>query len=390
MTYESRQLTLLILFRTSRSIAAGMIMLAFPYLVLNLLHYGPVKLGLIYSVAAVATAMLGLLFGFLADTWGRKRTLVVVGTLLPLSSALVYFSYHLAALFLAGILGGYSATGSLMGGGVGGAAQPIQSAIIADLSTLENRTRYFSVLTFLSGIFAALGAPLVKFFAMSDIFLVATFVSLAGLGFLWPLRASNVRGDPRRLESRRAIGKFTITGMLNGFSQGLIVPFLIPFFVIVFHVPRSRMAVYAFWSGTLAAVGILAAPWLERRLGFLRSMVITRGAGAALLLLLPFMHYLVLALAIYILTPALRIMALPVQQTALTEMVGQEETGRALGINQVARLAASSGAIALTGILFGAAEIAAPFFLYAGLMAANLTLYVRFFRSNPVDDRVRA
>ncbi len=367
-----------------------MIMLAFPYLVLNVLRYGAVKLGLIYSVAAVATAVLGLLFGFLADTWGRKRTLVVVGMLLPLSSALVYFSHHLAALFLAGILGGYSATGSLMGGGVGGAAQPIQSAIIADLSTLENRTRYFSILTFLSGVFSAVGALLARYFTMNGIFLTATLVALGGLIFLAPLQTSQVRGDFRRLESKRTIGKFTLTGMLNGFTQGLIVPFLIPFFVIVFHVPKSRMAVYAFWSGALAAVGILAAPWLERRMGFLKSMVVTRGLGAILLPLLPFVHYLFLALAIYILTPALRIMALPVQQTALTEMVGQEETGRALGINQVARLAASAGAIALTGVLFGAAEIALPFLLYGGFMGANLALYVRFFRNNPVDDRARA
>jgi predicted MFS family arabinose efflux permease len=389
MTRASRQLLLLILFRTSRSIAAGMIMLAFPYLVLTVLHYGAVKLGFIYSMAAVATAVLGLLFGFLADTWGRKRTLVAVGMLLPASSALVYFSHHLAILFLAGILGGYSATGSLMGGGVGGAAQPIQSAIIADLSTSENRTKYFSVLTFLSGVFAAVGALLAKFFHMGAIFLIATLVALAGLAFLWPLKTSEVRGDVRRLESKRTIGKFTITGILNGFTQGLIVPFLIPFFVIVFHIPRSRMAVYAFWSGMLAAVAILAAPWLERRMGFLRSLVVTRGMSAALLLFLPFVHYLVLALAIYILTPALRIMALPVQQTALTEMVGQTETGRALGINQVARLASSSGAIVLTGALFGAAEIAAPFLIYGGIMAANLGLYVYFFRRNPVDDRFR-
>ncbi len=389
MTFASRQVLLLILFRTSRSIAAGMIMLAFPYLVLRVLHYGPVKLGLIYSVAAIATAVLGLLFGFLADTWGRKRTLVIVGILLPVSSALVYLSQHLAVLFLAGILGGYSATGSLMGGGVGGAAQPIQSAIIADLSTLENRTKYFSVLTFLSGIFAALGALLAKFFSMDAIFLVATLIALAGLVFLWPLKTSNVRGELRRLDSKFTIGKFTITGTLNGFTQGLIVPFLIPFFVIVFHIPRSRMAVDAFWSGGLAAVAILAAPWLERRMGFLRSMVFTRGIGAALLVLLPFIHYLALALAIYILTPALRIMALPVQQTALTEMVGQTETGRALGINQVARLASSAGAIALTGTLFEASEIAVPFMLYAGFMAANLLLYVYFFRSNPIDDRAR-
>jgi MFS family permease len=389
MTDESRQLLYLVLFRISRSLAAGMIMLAFPYLILTIHHYGALKLGLLYSAGALATAVLGLLFGFLADARDRKSTLVIVGLMLPASSLLVFFSGRLALLFAACAIGGYSATGSLMGGGVGGAAQPIQSALVADLTTIETRTRYYSILTFLSGIFAAFGALLAKFFTTVDVFLVATLIAAAGLVFLAPLRAPHVRGDLRRLESKRTIGKFTITGLFNGFSQGLVMPLLIPFFVIVFHVPKERMAVFAFASGGFAATAILAAPWLERRVGFLKSIALTRGLSAGLMLLLPFSPYLWLALVIYILTPGLRVMAVPVQQTALTEMVAKGETGRALGINQVGRLAASAGGIAIGGALFEISEIALPFLLYAAIIGGNLILYFRFFRVNPVDDRLK-
>jgi len=71
-------------------------------------------------------------------------------------------------------------------------------------------------------------------------------------------------------------------------------------------------------------------------------------------------------------------MAVPVQRTAFTEMVQQDELGRALGINQVARLWASSGGITLTGYLFSVSEIAAPFCIYAVAMTANIYLYFRF------------
>lgn len=389
MSHGSRQLLLLILFRISRSLAAGMIMLAFPYLVLTVLRYGALELGLIYSAGAIATAIFGLLVGFLADLWGRKGTLVLVGLMLPVSSLLVFISGHLAMLFAASAVGGYSATGSLTGGGVGGASQPIQTAFVADLTTVETRTRIYSILTFLSGIFSALGALLARFYSTTGAFLVATLIATAGLVFLIPLQAVRVRGNVRRLDSKRTIGKFTITGLLNGFSQGLVMPLLIPFFVLVFHVPKERMAVFAFSSGTLASVAILGAPWLETRLGFLKGIAFTRGLGATLLLFLPFSPYLWPALAIYIVVPALRIIAVPVQQTALTEMVAQNEAGRALGINQVSRLAASAGGIALGGALFEISEIALPFLLYSVAVGVNLFFYFRFFRVNPVDERLK-
>ncbi len=381
------QLILLALFRVTRSVAAGMITIAFPYLILRSLHYSALMLGLLYTAAALATAVFGLLFGFLADIWGREKTLWVVGLLIPLSAGLVYFSSHLAILFVASILGGFSATGSLMGGGVGGAAAPIQSAVIADLTTPENRTSYFSILTFLSGVFAAGGALLVRVFSIREAFLAAALISLAGVVLLFPIRARNVRGKLRKLESKGVIGKFTLTGALNGFTQGLITPFLIPFFVLVYHVPKGQMSVYGFVSGVVGSLALLAAPLLEQHWGFVRSIAVTRGLGTALLIALPLIHLLPLAVVIYCLTPALRIMALPVQQTALTQMVVPDEIGRALGINQVARLAASSGGIALTGELFNVDDFGLPFYLYAVVMSFNILLYFRFF--GPLEARLR-
>ena len=380
------QIFLLALFRTSRSIAAGMITIAFPYLVLTTRHYGALKLGLLYTSAALATAAFSLLCGFLTDVWGRGRTLFLAGLMLPVSSGIVCLSSRLPALFVACILGGYSATGSLMGGGVGGAAQPIQNAVIADLTTPENRTSCYSILTFLSGMFAAFGALMARFFEVQELFVAATLISGVGLVALFFLRTEKVRGNIRRLHSKLVIGKFTITGILNGFTQGLVVPFLIPFFVIVFHVPKSKMGVYAFAGGLLAAVALLAAPQLERRWGFVKSIAVTRGLGTVLVLLLPFCHVYAIAVAIYLVIPALRVTAVPVQQTALTEMVHQDELGRAMGINQVARLGASSGGIMLTGYLFEISEIPLPFCIYVAAMAVNIYLYFRFFPPAAQDD----
>ncbi|HLX76566.1 MAG TPA: MFS transporter [Terriglobales bacterium] len=377
--FSNRHLVYLLLFRISRSIAAGMITLAFPYLVLNKYHYGSLTLGLLYTAAAVATAVAGLLVGFLADLWGRRRSLWLIGLMLPVSSAIVLGTHHLAWLFLAVTLGGYSATGSLIGGGVGGAAQPVQTAILASLAESRERTIYFSVFSFLGGVCAAGGSLAARLFTTRDVFAAATVVALAGLVFLIPLRLPEPAGELRRMKSARVIGQFSVTGVLNGFSQGLIMPFLIPFFVLVYHLPKDRMAIYSFASGVLGALALLTAPKLDQWLGFVRAIAWTRGLGAVMIALLPLWHNLPLALAIYLLIPALRVAALPTQQRALTDMVHAEETGRALGFNQVMRLGASSGAVALTGYLFEETDFAMPFELYAAIMVANIFLYFRFF-----------
>lgn len=383
----NRYLFLLAVFRVSRSLAAGMISIAFPYLVLIHLQKSPLVLGLLYTSAAVATAALGLFFGFLTDMWGQKKTLVVVGLMLPASSLLVSLSgRHLWVLFLACMVGGYSATGSLMGGGVGGAAQAPQIVSLAQLTTLDNRTHILSLFTFISGIFAAFGAFMARLFTVEHVFAAATVISFAGIATLAPVKLNEYRGNLRRLSSKSVIGKFSLTGALNGFASGLVIPFLIPFFVIVYHVPKSQMSVYGFIAGSLGALALLTAPYLERWWGFVRTVAFTRGFGTALVLLMPLTHIFLLALLIYFVTPALRVMAVPVQQSAITEFVNFDEVGRALGLNQVARLTSSSGGIAFTGYMFDISEISLPFYAYAVVMACNIYLYFKFFK--PLEDRL--
>ena len=383
MSHNSKQLVLLILFRLTRSVAAGIIILVFPYYVLQSLHYSALELGLLYTAATVATAAFALLFGFLTDLWGHKGTLVLAGILLPAGALLAFSSGKLPVLFIATMLGGFSATGSRAAGSVGGAAQPIQTAVIADFTTVENRTFYFSLFTFLSGLLGAAGMLAARLFSPRDAFLAAAAVSAAGLAFLLPMKLSGKRGEFRRMKSGKVIGKFSLTGALNGVSQGLIMPFLIPFFVIVYHVPKSRMAVYGFASEMVAAFAILVAPRLERQFGFVKGVAVTRGAGALLLLLMPLTRIFALAVAIYVITPALRVVAVPAQQTALTAMVRESEMGRALAMNQVARLAASSGAVAFTGYMFDVSDLALPFYAYAAVIGLSLVLYFRFFGARP-------
>ena len=374
-------LALLILFRISRSIAAGMMIVALPYLVLTTLHDSSLTLGVLYVAGVMSTAVLAVATGHLADRWSYKGTLFITGIMLPASALMVYTNASFPLLMAASIIGGFAANGSLIGGGVGGAAQPAQTAVIALLSTPENRTRYYSALAFLSGIAGAGGALLAHYFSTRNTFLAAGIISLSGIAAIPGVRLPKkpaVSSVPVK-QSRRAIRHFSITGALNGLSQGFITPFLIPFFVLVYHLSKSRMAVYTAIASILGSLALLAAPALERRLGFVRGITFTRALGTALLLVMAMWHNVWIGLIIYLLTPALRIAALPAQQSALINRVDGGSMGRALAMNQVTRLSASSAAMICTGFLFDVSEIEMPFFLFAGVMAVNIYLYYRFF-----------
>ena len=374
-----RDLWCLVMFRVSRGVAAGLMNIAFPYLILREIHATPLQLGLLYTAGAFGTAVIGLVCGFLADVMGRKVVLAVVGALLPASALLVYASTSPWALAVAAFVGGFSATGSLASGGVGGAAQPVQSAVLADVTNADERTTWFARFAFLAGVTGALGALAAHAVAPRPAFLLAGGIAAAGPLALLPMTGRRPGGAPFRLPSALTISKFTVTGVLNGFSQGLVTPFLIPFFVIVYHVPREHMSLAAFLSGLTASAAMLCAPRLEQTFGWVQSLVLTRGLGIVLLALFPLVRDLPVSLAIYLLAPALRVVSAPIQQSVMTEMVHDEERGRALGINQVARLASASTGTVLTGYLFDLSEIALPFYLYAAVAAGNLLLYRRFF-----------
>ncbi len=378
---QQLRLILLIAFRCTRAAAGGMIMVALPYLVLSNLHAGSLALAALYVVGVLSTAVLSIGVGHLADRWNYGKALLLTGVMVPISAWIVYADPTYWMICAASVIGGFAATGSLIGGGVGGAAQSVQSAVVARITTTANRTKYFSVLAFLSGISGAVGALLVHFFTVRDAFFVAAVLSLVGCAPLLFLHLPPYQPAKTvtREASSRAVRQFGITGMLNGFSQGLITPFLIPFFVLVYHLSRQHMSIFAALASTTASISLLAAPSLERRFGFVRSITFTRALGVVLLIIMALWHNLAFGLLIYLIYPALRIAALPAQQSALIERVEHGSMGRALAVNQVARLSASSAASICTGYLFDLSALEFPFFIYAVVMTANIVLYYRFF-----------
>ncbi|MCF8565551.1 MFS transporter [Alicyclobacillus tolerans] len=79
--------------------------------VMKSLHISPVVFGTVYSVQLVATAVGGIVFGWLADIFGRRRTLTWTILLFSLSTGALYFWHTLTAFIVLRFLTGLGTGG---------------------------------------------------------------------------------------------------------------------------------------------------------------------------------------------------------------------------------------------------------------------------------------
>ncbi|MGC8970090.1 MAG: hypothetical protein ACP5LG_05950 [Conexivisphaera sp.] len=209
----------------------------------------------------------------------------------------------------------------------------------------------------------------------------ATALGAAALLLIAALDVPGVRARSARMgrEGARTAAKFSVTGMLNGMSSGLVTPFLIPVFIMLYDVPRSSMGFYSFLSSLIAVFAMLSAPALESRLGFVRSISITRGITVVLMAAFPFVRSLYASLAIYLAYPALRVVAIPVQTSGMVSMVPPEERGRTAGLNQGFRLGFASVGTLISAPFMDPGVLWVPFVAYSAVMSVNVALYRRFF-----------
>ncbi|AFZ69836.1 arabinose efflux permease family protein [Caldisphaera lagunensis DSM 15908] len=379
MSNTRNSLNYLAIIRIMRSVSAGIISIVYPYIAIKMLHFNLSTLGLVYALAALFTALFSIAFGYLADFIGRKLSLLFSSLVLTISILILLIKINFITAVIAAILGGISNTGAMAGGGIGGAVAPVQNALIADFTTRKNRTTLISLMAFFGNIAAAGGTLLGGIFSYRIELELATIISIIPLIFVYFIESQHIRAKSIKMKSGNVTLKFSITGILNGLTSGLVTPFLIPIFIVLYDVSRSYMSIYTTIASLIATFSMLLAPKIDKALGFLRSIYITRGLTIPLILIFPFIRILPVSLGIYIIFPALRVIAIPIQQSAMLSMVPPEERGRISGLNQGSRLGFSSIGTFIASPFMDISLIYLPFVSYSVFMALNIYLYKRFF-----------
>ncbi len=352
------------------------------------------------SLHAVGVALAAIPAGFLADRWGRTRTLVL--------GALVDGAGQLARV--AWLDGGVVLGASFVSGAGGSMLAVAAAPFITEHSSPRERTHLFSayfasvlaagvVGSMLGGwIPAALNAlpgalgpgPLVSF--RIALLLGGLFVLGAALPLRAAARAGEAPSTPAPLGVSRAdlrlLAPTALNALLIGAGAGLVIPFMNLYFAQRFACSSGQIGSFFSAAQIVTAFASLLGPAIARRFGKLRTAVASQLLSLPFLVTLGFERHLGIAVAAFLARATLMQASTPLVNAFVMEVLPPHLRARASSlINLVWNIgwAVSATFAGLVILHFG---YAVPFYCTAALYGvAAVTFYLSFRRYRDSGER---
>ena len=141
--------------------------------------------------------------------------------------------------------------------------------------------------------------------------------------------------------------RLTVPHFLIGMGAGLVIPFLNLYFFNRFHQESDAIGRIFSIGQLFTAVGFLIGPVMAKRLGLIKTAVISQFASIPFFLILAFSHNLALSVAAFMIRGSLMNMAWPMYNNFAMELVPEEQQA---GVNSVLSLAWSASWMVSTNV----------------------------------------
>lgn len=416
--------------RALRSFTTAFLTVVFP-LYLAQAGYGSVAIGAMLTGSVVTTAALVVGVGLLADRIGPRPVLVSLGLVGAVGAGVVAMTTNPVALMLASGLGGVGRGGGAGSGGAFGPFFPAEQSMLASSSPLGKRTTIFGYVGFVGVLAAAagslvalvpavahgdglswiaayrvvfwLGAALSVVVTLASLRLRAgTFAPLAmpadrpgssssraegsrqgkqqpGADRQGPVRPSVRQRDTHRLSTRQLIGRLGLTNALNGLGIGFIGPLLTYWFHVRYGAGPGEIGTVYMVVNLASAIPYLGAARVTRRLGPVRTVVVTRGASTAFLLAMAWMPTFPLAGLLYAVRMIVNSLGMPARQSYVMGVADERRRGTVAAMGTLPAQLFGTITPVVGGALMVSA-IDAPIFGAAFFMTANVIAYYFAFR----------
>ncbi|MCX7155710.1 MAG: MFS transporter [Rhodocyclales bacterium] len=390
----AHEVRLLLVGRGLRAFVDGYVAVLLPAYLLAL-GYGTWQVGLLSTATLLGSALATLALG----AWGHRASqrLLLLGAALLMTATGLGFAglsafWPLLLVAFVGTLNPSSGDVSVF--------LPLEHSRLSLAAEGDARTRLFARYSLTGALFAALGALAA---AVPDVLtglgidrltaLRGMFVAYAGVGALLCLlyarlperHAMDQVAAPEPLgPSRGIVVKLAVLFSVDAFAGGLIVNSLLALWLFErFGLSLTVTGAFFFWIGVLNALSLLAAPWVARRIGLLKTMVFTHIPSSLFLIFAAFSPGLPLALGFLLLRAALSQMDVPTRSAYVMAVVTPPERAAAASFTAVPRSLAAALSPSLGGALFAAGWLAAPLIACGCLkIAYDLALW-RAFRQQP-------
>ncbi len=373
-------------------VAMGVFRLIFNFFVLAR-GFDETLLGSLVTVNSLTSLIVALPIGYLADTLGRKRSLLLAGALTSASIALMVVVPTVPMLYAANILFGVSQS----------LAAVTNSPFLMENSGESERTYLFS---FSSGLQMAsqsvgnwVGGMLPGWIAVSrgiDATSVEAYgvalLMMAGVGALGLIPLALMRMPVLAKSQRtvfapisyaqshpRLLGMLISPMLVTAIGAGMIMPFMNVFFRQQYGQPDPAIGALFAWGSLAMGVGLFIAPPLADRIGKIQLVVITQALSIPFLILLGFSPWFWLSVVAYLVRVALMNMSSPIYQTFVMERV---DPGARATVASLVSMSWNFG-WAFSPIVSGWLQVrygfAPPFILTIVLYTVSVAMYWAFF-----------
>jgi len=344
---------------------------------------------------AVASSGIGMVVaalpaGWLADRWGRRRTLILGAVLEGTGHLVRALSTHEPLVLAAGF-----------GAGLGQSLFQIAAVpFITDHSTPRERTHLFSTFfasALLAGVFGnALGgllpsvvralSPGATAFAayraallVGALFAASASVPLLALAGLAEPRPVAGAAPPTPHERRRLL-PIALNAALIGSGAGFVIPFMNLYFHHRFHCSSVQIGVWFSVAQVCTAMASLSAPAVARRFGKLRTAVASELLSLPFLVTLGGERHLPVAVGAFWLRATFMQASTPLLQAFIMEVLPRELRARSSSLmNMLWNLGWATSAT-LAGWVIERFGYAVPFYLTATLYLTAAVTFYRAFR----------
>lgn len=384
------------------SIAYGMLYTDISYFLTTIQGLPDFTMGIIVTLMGVSTFTASIPLGIVADRYGRKKVLILGNVAASVTIAVFALTANPIILFAAAILEGIAE----------GASSTATSALLAEKCEAAKRNSVFSLLGFAqsmafgAGGFAIPAIVIFQVFGFTDqeshvlLYIAMALLSLASTTLMLRIKESRLSSKmqankpkfgvkdlfPRK--SRDVLTKYVITGATIAFGAGMFVPLMTRWMNLQYGVADSVSGFILAVSSIAIAFATLASPYIAKKIGLIKAVVVTQSASTLFMLLTPLSPSFFLASSIYTVRAFLMNMSSPLEQSMIMGLVDKDERGAASGISTALWRLPNALSSSVGAWLMGLGLLSLPFFIAAIFYVFSICVFWFFFKNTRMPEEI--
>jgi predicted MFS family arabinose efflux permease len=190
-------------------------------------------------------------------------------------------------------------------------------------------------------------------------------------------------------KSRWLLLRLSITNGLNGLATGTYGMFLTTWLVLRFHASAGQLGLINLLIAGTAMFGDLACPYLARRTGLVRAVIITRLVQALLIIPIAFAPTVVVAQVLLIARQFMQRLNTALRDSYTLGQADPGEKARMTAMSNVASSAAQSVSAQVAGQVIDRIGFTIPFVFSALAQVASSLVFFAFFARRPPPEEVQ-